>query len=189
MATILYWATDIIMPKVNKYTLFQNTINEISTYPHLVLGSHTFIDRVVSDPSVFLDFTSTVDDDLIGTDHLSIIPILRNQFDRTGHRFGIYTKQIWQVPKFLRASIVSLYIEGLLLSYLIFNIFCMMRQPHPQHHLHVLDWKNMIYRWFHLIKARKRTLRLFKSYPTADNLDNVHKFRAKARYTSKRKIL
>ncbi|KAL5008969.1 hypothetical protein ScPMuIL_014550, partial [Solemya velum] len=66
--------------------------NKTSTYLHPASGSYTSIDLSICDPSVFLDFTWRVDDDLHGSDHFPII------LDTTGPNQPDRAPR-WNLPK------------------------------------------------------------------------------------------
>ena len=160
------------------------------TYLHPGNGSYSAIDLTVTDPSLLLDFSWKVHDDLCGSDHFLII--LESLHSTVGERPTRYKfdKADWpRYEQMCRENLQTEMIRNSTDPILKFNetVISIGDETIPKTSTNP---KHPGKSWFNdeckdAIKNRKKAERRFEKHPTSDNLGNFRIFRAKARRTLK----
>jgi len=158
------------------------------TYLHPATGSYSSLDLTLCDPSLLLDFTWRVGDDLCGSDHFPIF--LHSNGPPTRER-----TQRWKLHKADWLEFQSMCNDQLQQDNFVdvddpVRIFTSILHSIAEATIPKTSSKPKRFNkpWHDAktkaaIKDRKRALRLFNSRPTADNLNNYRITRAKARRT------
>ena len=160
------------------------------TYLHHGNGFHSAIDLTVTYPSLLLDFSWKVHDDLCGSDHFPII--LESLYSTVGERPTRYKfdKADWPLyEQMCREKLQTEMIRNDTDSILKFNetVISIADETIPKTSTNP---KHPGKPWFNdeckdAIKNRKKAERRLGKHPTSDNLGNFRIFRAKARRTLK----
>jgi hypothetical protein len=144
------------------------------TYLHPGNGSYSAIDLTFADPSLLLDFSWKVHDDLCGSDHFPII--LESLHSTVGERPTRYDKADWSLyEQMCRTKLQTEMIRNATDPILQFNetvISIPKTSTKPKHPGKL---------WFNddckdAIKNRKKAERQFGKHPTSDNLCNFRIF-------------
>ena len=159
--------------------------DDTPTFLHAATGSFTSIDLTVCSPSLFMDFTWRVEEDLHGSDHFPII--LESHYHPSDNRppKWQFHKADWNLFKDLcfEAFHQDNLDGGLQLETFIDKLSEIANKTIPKSNPNPNKPQNP---WFsdeceEAILERKRSLRVFKRSPTNANLQQYHIKSAKAR--------
>lgn len=160
--------------------------NKQSTYIHPATGTCSSIDLALCHPSLFLDFSWKVHDDLCGSDHF---PIIISQSNSQ----LIPETQRWKLEKadwdtFADLSSTELVCDDIMLNSNPIESFTEVLLSIAERTIPKTSKEPRIIRkpWFNdecktAISERKNALRKFKLNPSPNTLSNLRVFRAKAR--------
>ena len=162
------------------------------TYLHPGNGSYSAIDLTVTDPSLLLDFSWKVHDDLCGRDHFPII--IESLYSTVGERptRHKFDKADWlRYEHMCRENLQTEMIRNSTDPILKFSetVISIADETIPKTSTNP---KHPGKPWFNdeckdAIKYRKKAERRFGKHATSDNLGNFRIFRAKARRTLRQK--
>ena len=160
------------------------------TYLHPGNGSYSAIDLSICDPSLLLDYSWRVHDDLCGSDHFPIIldNLFSSSFEK--HPRWKFEKANWPLfNQLCREQLKTEIFQNTYDPILKFNetIISIAERTIPKTSTNP---KNPSKPWFNdnceeARKNRKKAERRFNLYPTTQNLSKFRIFRAKARRTFK----
>jgi ribonuclease HI len=158
------------------------------TYIHPATGTTSSLDLSFCDPSLYLDFTWTVYDDLCGSDHFPVI--LSDVAAQPPDNIQRYKLHSADWVKFAELCIAELQVEHVLqaddpVEYFTCTLLAIADQTIPK----TTPQPKIIHKpWFtddckEAVNGRKKSISICKANPTAANLANLRVLRAKARRT------
>jgi uncharacterized protein YciW len=163
---------------------------KITTYIHPATGARSSIDLAICDPTLFLELSWNVYDDLCGSDHLPVILSTSESNPQSGTPRWNLQKADWDTfrllcqdrlhyEKFDKSVNPLENFSRILLEIASETIPKKSKQPHKK----ATPWFNDSCRM--AVGDRKKCLKTFLNNPTSSNLSQLRSFRAKARRTIK----